>query len=101
MSKYLRLGFFSEKPGQSVSSCLEDAWTPYVLGPTQTSVLAGFVCNCLSVCGLQDSCIPHSHEKAQGKAHEKAQGKAQGVRVAGVSDALAIGEAELCSGNTK
>ena len=25
----------------------------------------------------------------------------QGVRVAGVSDALAVGEAELCSGNTK
>ena len=25
----------------------------------------------------------------------------QGVRVAGVSDALAVGEAELCSGDTK
>ena len=92
----------------------------------------------------QDSCIPHSHEKAQGKAHpllfsflsesfscccrsgvarhrielwfsfgdtKQVRTKfslstetceaSQGVRVAGLSDALARGEAELCSGKTK
>ena len=56
--------------------------------PPQTSVLARVVGHCLFVCGVlrfgakcvaharntrkrtsQDSCIPHSHEKAQGKVH--------------------------------
>ena len=64
------------------------AGMPHVPGPAQTAVLARFVCHCLSVSGLlrlgvqclararktrkrtaQDSCIPHVHEKAQGKAH--------------------------------
>ena len=53
MSKYLRVGFFSEKPEQSASSNLEDAaGMPHVPPPAQTSVLARSVCHCLSVCGL-------------------------------------------------
>ena len=75
-------GFSSEKPGQSASSSLEDAaGMPHFPAPVQTSVLARFVCHCLSVCGLlrltakcvahatktrkrtpQDSCIPHTQE---------------------------------------
>ena len=44
-------GLFSEKPGQSASSSLEDAaGMPRVPAPAQTSALARFVCHvCLSV----------------------------------------------------
>ena len=65
------MGFFLEKPGQSVSSCLEDAWTPYVLAPTQTSVLAGFVCNCLSVCVVYKTAAFHIHMKKHKEKHTK------------------------------